>query len=518
MKKLLNIAGISFLAVIAIFAVRAASVQAEEFICPKGWICKPATSAVSGSPYISSAASKASLDGEIYAGESVGIKGTSLAVFPDKTRVYINNIECPITQIDNTLIYCKAPSSLKTGNTYDLWINTIADGGKDSSNIVKVKVVGSGTVTTSNQTTSITISNVTSKASDSFEVWANETAVVSGKNFGAARGAYVMVGDKKVKITSADDTVFNVRMPKDLVTGNYYPFYITDSNDRVLSNMVRVRVLGSISNTSTGSNDSSIAANITNITGKATEDFEAWANDSMVISGTRMTYGNGTRVFIGGKEAVITQISDSLIIATVPNLKKGSYQFYLADNDGKVKSNKVKVRVMVSSSNTLTKPSTSVTKPIDISGLPRVYFTKLPERPVLTVGDKLYWGWAVENYPNYQASRTNNSVDYLDLYLVPTDGSERIKWATNFWVHEPNQPQYINITERTVKNSKIVGKEFKIRIECQSRNVTSKTCAAESKDTYVITDTMNAKPLKSGAAAGDIETTGIWAKIKGLFQ
>jgi peptidoglycan hydrolase-like protein with peptidoglycan-binding domain len=119
--------------------------------------------------------------------------------------------------------------------------------------------------------------------------------------------------------------------------------------------------------------------------------------------------------------------------------------------------------------------------PVVVKPTPTIKLNKLPEKRELRSGDKLYWGWKTENFPVAQ-----NGTDHISLYLVPVDGSERIRWAVNYWVHEPNQPQYTTISDRLLATSKIVGKEFRIRLECQSTNAVSKTCSDESKDTFII--------------------------------
>lgn len=138
---------------------------------------------------------------------------------------------------------------------------------------------------------------------------------------------------------------------------------------------------------------------------------------------------------------------------------------------------------------------------------PTVKLNKLPEKKELGVGDKLYWGWKTENFPV-----ATNGTDHISMYLVPVDGSERVRWAVNFWVHEPNQPQYATISERTITTSKIVGKEFRIRIECQEKNATSKTCSDESTQTFIIKP-LTATPVQAVVNTPQAAPTAIGAIV-----
>ena len=102
-------------------------------------VTPPVTSAT---PNITNVAGMAAGNFEIDAGGKVGIQGTDLAGYNNSARVFIGGMPCAITQIDNTLIYCTAPTNLIAGNTYDLYINSVSAGGdKLSSNIVQVKVL-----------------------------------------------------------------------------------------------------------------------------------------------------------------------------------------------------------------------------------------------------------------------------------------------------------------------------------------------------------------------------------------
>ncbi|MEI8249228.1 MAG: peptidoglycan-binding protein [Candidatus Taylorbacteria bacterium] len=102
-------------------------------------VTPPVTSAT---PNITNVAGMAAGNFEIDAGGKVGIQGTNLAGYNNSASVFIGGMPCTITQIDNTLIYCTAPTNLIAGNKYDLYINSVSAGGdKLSSNIVQVKVL-----------------------------------------------------------------------------------------------------------------------------------------------------------------------------------------------------------------------------------------------------------------------------------------------------------------------------------------------------------------------------------------
>lgn len=159
-----------------------------------------------------------------------------------------------------------------------------------------------------------------------------------------------------------------------------------------------------------------------------------------------------------------------------------------------------------------TLPTTQVTPapaaPVAVKPTPTIKLNKLPEKRELRSGDKLYWGWKTENFPVAQ-----NGTDHISLYLVPVDGSERIRWAVNYWVHEPNQPQYTTLSDRLLATSKIVGKEFRIRLECQSTNAVSKTCSDESKETFIIMPPVATASNGSVPQAAPAAITAIMAPV-----
>ncbi len=128
-----------------------------------------------------------------------------------------------------------------------------------------------------------------------------------------------------------------------------------------------------------------VSASISWVAGKAADNGEVDAGSSAQISGTNLTSGVGTKVFVGDVEAKITQIDSTLIYATMPtSLKVGEYYYvYLTNTSGEIKSNKVRVKVLSSVVTTETSPSPSSTAissvVVDSSKLDLVYDDKKEE-------------------------------------------------------------------------------------------------------------------------------------------
>ena len=95
-------------------------------------------------------------------------------------------------------------------------------------------------------------------------------------------------------------------------------------------------------------------------------------------------------------------------------------------------------------------------------------------------------GWTANNFPT-------NTGDRVDVYLVPTDGSAKLKMASNYWVFDgKDQVNFpVNAGSRLQGGwDDYMGKSFKVRVECQASNLTpngGNTCFAESTGVINIT-------------------------------
>lgn len=498
-------------------------IPAQPTGCPSGYICSVYTGGVSTTDVatnfiaqISNVTSKASEDFEIAAGEPAAITGINLSNGKD-TRVFVNGIEASITQIDNSLIWANMPKGLQLGGYYTLQLRTVA--GAVKSNTVKVKVIrGSSTATPI--TGASYISSITSKGNEAFEVSPGQSIIIGGQNLTSPDGTRVFIDGTELQVTQLNSDMVYANVPSNVGTGQRTLYITSTGGTKRTSTTVYVRG-GTVTKPVVTPATPAAPAQSTFATIKETTNLKIndsymgqsygpgqkieivwyWLTKKKPLSPTIIFYNEAGKAVYSRSLAFLSSSerqADTVSTSIFP--QSGNYRFSICDSMPGVMSAEC---VSVGYFNVQLVASTSST----VTAVPRIEFTKLPEKQVLTVGDKLYWGWKTIDYPNYQASVTNNSVDYVDLYLVPTDGSPRILWGTNFWVHEPNQPQYINITENTIKRSAIVGKPFKIRIECQTRNVTSKTCVAESEGTYTI----------RSLAKDSTNTSFVWQAFKNLF-
>ncbi|OHA54673.1 MAG: hypothetical protein A2Z62_00400 [Candidatus Terrybacteria bacterium RIFCSPLOWO2_02_42_20] len=147
-------------------------------------------------PSITSVAGMAAGNNEIDAGGSVGIQGINLAgYYKDNTKVYIDNKECVIKQISDTLIYCTAPLNLIVGNSYDLYLKN----DKGLSNTVKVKVLSIISQSSSSAVSSIIVTGPSSGSI--FDKGESQNIIASWQGYtGDFDHYYVSVGNTIVYI------------------------------------------------------------------------------------------------------------------------------------------------------------------------------------------------------------------------------------------------------------------------------------------------------------------------------
>lgn len=169
---------------------------------------------------------------------------------------------------------------------------------------------------------------------------------VSGNKFGntAAQNTIIISGVNKGGIASSDGTT--LRIPTSWFGGEYdkgngiYFDSLQISNPTYgKSNSVSIEVEKAVKS----------APSISMVRGILAGDFEIDSNGKFSIEGANLAYiGKDTRVFVGDREATVTQYGGSFIWVTAPSLSLGTQDLYVTTSYGE--SNIVKVKVITSSS------------------------------------------------------------------------------------------------------------------------------------------------------------------------
>lgn len=194
---------------------------------------------------------------------------------------------------------------------------------------------------------------------------AGDTVMIYGTNFGVS--TYVMFDTWGVVYPNSGYPV-NVAV----APGTTALAFTVPLNTSVGSHTIQVGNKGSSFGSSNGVslNVTAFAPFITGTSAKAAGNFEVDAGGQVAISGTNLAGDSRTTaVFIGGIQATITQVGDTLLYANVPSsLVVGqSYGMYVSNSHGT--SNTVMVKVL-SNMNTPTSPTiTSISLPNVIAGV-----------------------------------------------------------------------------------------------------------------------------------------------------
>ena len=207
-----------------------------------GYVDSPSYITVTGGdeqswePYIKIVRGKASGDFEINSTGAFGIEGKYLAGDEDSTNVYIDDRAATLSQIGDNLLYATAPSNLKLGKTYDLYVVT----NKGKSNVVKVKVLYGGSVEKS-------VTVLSPNGGETLVAGASagikfSTKGVEGKKlnvflFNADKGENYFVGPVMIEEDGNDSESFTI--PSWIAPGNHYKINIetVDSNNMLVKDM-----------------------------------------------------------------------------------------------------------------------------------------------------------------------------------------------------------------------------------------------------------------------------------------
>jgi hypothetical protein len=223
-------------------------------------------------PTITYVAGKAADNGEIYPASTIGIEGKNLVSYGGKdTVVYLNGVGlggdketfyAQITQLGDTLIYAMAPSNIRVGAYYDLFVAN----SYGTSNPIRVKVLNNSTIQPS--VTILSPNGGETYKNDGSQITVNWTTanVPATFRFDVIRlRDHSNGGEYNLKTNVLNDGQEVIVIPNNVPIGSYIleikaylnNVLVMDSSDsyfKIISNIITTPVVGRCSDTDGGRN------------------------------------------------------------------------------------------------------------------------------------------------------------------------------------------------------------------------------------------------------------------------